>query len=424
MNRRLLAALCAVIASGALAACGGTPTTTRTDATDAPSGGGDARRRPRLPHRPGERGRRHDVRRRLARALPRHDAAPPGRVHPQLLRHRPSLARQLPRHDQRPVADARHPGRLPGLHRRPARHPALRRPGLRAGLRLSSIGAHARGPARGQGPELEGLHGGHGQRPRPRRWPRPAPTRRSGAPTAPSAPPPADQYATRHNPFVYFHSIIDRPATAPPATSRSPRCRAISPRRGRRPTCRSSRPTSATTAMTTPAPTAARAASPPPTPSCAHGSRGSRLARLPARRAADHHLRRGRRRQQPPAAANATARTPRRPEASMAGRAADGSARCCSRRSSGRARPRRTPTTTTACCVRSRTRSGCAHLGLRGDARAAPVRHAICSAAAVRPPAVAYDLRLMPVLPDPYDPIRKSIPTTDGDLTVSRSMCP
>ncbi|MEA2303350.1 MAG: phosphatidylinositol-3-phosphatase, partial [Solirubrobacteraceae bacterium] len=25
---------------------------------------------------------------------------------------------------------------------------------------------------------------------------------------------PADQYATRHNPFVYFHSIIDRPACA------------------------------------------------------------------------------------------------------------------------------------------------------------------------------------------------------------------
>ena len=30
-----------------------------------------------------------------------------------------------------------------------------------------------------------------------------------------------DQYATRHNPFVYFHSIIDNPRTAAPVMSRS-----------------------------------------------------------------------------------------------------------------------------------------------------------------------------------------------------------
>ena len=38
---------------------------------------------------------------------------------------------------------------------------------------------------------------------------RPARTRRSARRTRPSRPRPSDQYATRHNPFVYFHSIID-----------------------------------------------------------------------------------------------------------------------------------------------------------------------------------------------------------------------
>jgi hypothetical protein len=35
-----------------------------------------------------------------------------------------------------------------------------------------------------------------------------------GAPDATQQAGPTDQYATRHNPFVYFHSIIDRPACA------------------------------------------------------------------------------------------------------------------------------------------------------------------------------------------------------------------
>ena len=35
-----------------------------------------------------------------------------------------------------------------------------------------------------------------------------------------------DQYAARHNPFVYFHSIIDVGRPAPPTSSTSTRCRA------------------------------------------------------------------------------------------------------------------------------------------------------------------------------------------------------
>ena len=51
--------------------------------------------------------------------------------------------------------------------------------------------------------ELEGLHGGHGHA-------LPAPGARR-ARTPRSRPRPGDQYAARHNPFMYFRSIIDRP---------------------------------------------------------------------------------------------------------------------------------------------------------------------------------------------------------------------
>ena len=43
----------------------------------------------------------------------------------------------------------------------------------------------------------------------------PAPTRRSAARTRTQQASATDQYATRHNPFVYFHSIIDNPADCP-----------------------------------------------------------------------------------------------------------------------------------------------------------------------------------------------------------------
>ena len=135
-----------------------------------------------------------------------------------------------------------------------------RRAGRRPGLRLSRRGEDRRRPARRRGPELEGLHGGHGRRPRARHGttcahPAIGAPRRHAAARRPS-----DQYATRHNPFVYFHSIIDRRRplrrARRPADARWP---ATSQRRARRRTCPSSRPTSATTATTPPAPTAARA---------------------------------------------------------------------------------------------------------------------------------------------------------------------
>ena len=84
---------------------------------------------------------------------------------------------------------------------------------------------------------LAGVRRGHGQRPGPRRGhSRPAGRHRLRAPDrgrrghSRFCRRPTDQYATRHNPFVYFHSIIDntaecerqrRPARAPWAPTRS-----------------------------------------------------------------------------------------------------------------------------------------------------------------------------------------------------------
>ena len=88
-----------------------------------------------------------------------------------------------------------------------------------------------------------------------------------------------NQYAARHVPFVYFHAVTDYETcnrnvvdlNELPATWRAPR---------RRPSTASSRPTSAPTATTRPAPTAPRRpASPGSTPSCANGCRGSRPRR-------------------------------------------------------------------------------------------------------------------------------------------------
>ena len=65
---------------------------------------------------------------------------------------------------------------------------------------------------------------------------------------------PADQYATRHNPFMYFHSIIDDAAGCAKHVVRLERLRRdLRKRRGPAPT-RSSPPTSAPTATTRPAP--------------------------------------------------------------------------------------------------------------------------------------------------------------------------
>ena len=105
----------------------------------------------------------------------------------------------------------------------------------------------------GQGPDLERLHGGHGQRGRPARR---AATRRSTAATTRRARSVGDQYAARHNPFVYFHSIIDTPELRDATTSPSTGCRPTSRRPRRRPTTPSSRRTCATTATTSRASTA------------------------------------------------------------------------------------------------------------------------------------------------------------------------
>ena len=69
-----------------------------------------------------------------------------------------------------------------------------------------------------------------------------------------------DQYAARHNPFVYFHSIIDSPSCAANDVDYSQFARDLDARPRPRPATRLSRPTSATTGTTSPASTAAPAA--------------------------------------------------------------------------------------------------------------------------------------------------------------------
>src|SRR4051812_20180919 len=172
---------------------------------------GPAADRPRLRDRARERGRGDGVRAVLARAVPRPDAHRGGRARPRLLRDRPRLARQLPRDGVRPVPDARDAGRLPALPRRPARPAGARRPGPRPGLRLPPRGAARRRPAADRGLTWKGYMEDMGA----------DPARDNGTACAHPAigtadrtqqASPTDQYATRHNPFVYFHSIIDDPA--------------------------------------------------------------------------------------------------------------------------------------------------------------------------------------------------------------------
>ena len=121
-------------------------------------------------------------------------------------------------------------------------------------------GEDGRRPAQRARADVEGLHGGHGQRPNPReravRTPGPEHAATTRRPRRDE-----DQYATRHNPFVYFHSIIDDnyaceqhvvPLTRLPAD--------LAKARNDRRASASSRPTSATTATTSRARTASRAA--------------------------------------------------------------------------------------------------------------------------------------------------------------------
>ena len=195
-----------------------------------------------------------------------------GRLPAQLLRRRPREQRQLHRDDQRPGAQRPEPGRLPGLRRLRARarsaptarpqgtgcvYPAAV-PTIASQLTAAGFTWRDYNEDMGADPTRETI----GLRPSRAQRLRQHPEGRRAA----------DQYATRHNPFVYFHSIIDdtdavrhargqpRPAAAGPGLAR-----------GARPTTSSSPPTCATTATTRRAPTASPAAWPRPTSSCRPG---------------------------------------------------------------------------------------------------------------------------------------------------------
>ncbi len=74
-----------------------------------------------------------------------------------------------------------------------------------------AAGADDRQPVDRERPHLEGLHGGHGQRARPRVGDLRASRAQQPGRDA-DARSPATGTSTRHDPFVYFHSIIDDPA--------------------------------------------------------------------------------------------------------------------------------------------------------------------------------------------------------------------
>ena len=261
-----------------------------------------------------------------------------------ILRRRRTSPRQLHRDGQRPGAQPDDPGRLPGLQGRLPGHRRRRRPGDRAGLRVPGRVKTIADQLEAKGLTWKRLHGGHGQRAgQPKTCRHPAPNATDDTQSARAG----DQYAARHNPFVYFHSIIDDQA----------RCDAQRRRRstGCRATCASiathaqllasSRPTCATTATTRRASTAGRAASTsideflkPWVP------RITGLAGLRGRRHAHRHLRRGRGEDdaERAAATSPPARTRPTPGGPIAGPGGGriGAVRR-SRRASGRARDER-----------------------------------------------------------------------------------
>ena len=164
----------------------------------------------RLADRARERELRHHVRGEHPGALPCQDAAGQRGAGLAVLRDRPREPRQLHRADQRAGAEPEHAGGLPGLHRPAARHDRQRRAGARHRLRLPDARCR-RSPGSF----------------RPRAWAGRAtcrtwattPTREAatcGHPAVGSADgtqkaTAKDNYAARHDPFVYFHSIIDSP---------------------------------------------------------------------------------------------------------------------------------------------------------------------------------------------------------------------
>ena len=164
-------------------------------------------------------------------------------------------------------SNADDPRRLPDLRPvQPDREPP---PGPGAGhrLRLPGLGSHRRRPAQRRRQDLEGLHGGHAERPASiRSW---APRTTTRAPRWGTSTPPG---TTR--------SSTSRRSPRPPdcqsnVVDFSQLAGDLTVRRTPRPTCPTSRPTSATTGTTTPASTAARADWPAPTAGCSSRCRRS-----------------------------------------------------------------------------------------------------------------------------------------------------
>ena len=132
------------------------------------------------------------------------DSGGQGPVARAVLRHRPREPRQLHRRDQRSGPEQADAARLLHLHRLREHGHRRPRPGARRRLRVPDVGEDDRRPAHREEAHVEGLHGGHGDAR--------VGTRRSARRTRTSSRAATDMYATRHNPFVYFHSIIDSPS--------------------------------------------------------------------------------------------------------------------------------------------------------------------------------------------------------------------
>ena len=200
--------------------------------------------------------------------LSRHPACSRGLPEP-VLRDRAPEPPELRRPDQRAGPEPRDPGRLREVHRLRRDRDRRLRPGARQRVRVPRNRADDRRSAHREGPDLEVVPGRHRELV-DRRHHVPAPAR-SASSTRPAAARPGDQYTTRHNPFMYFHSIIDcaivreerrRPRRVRPATCASAR---------RPPATRTSPRTSATAVTTIPASTATLVASCEPTRGCARG---------------------------------------------------------------------------------------------------------------------------------------------------------
>ena len=182
-------------------------------------------------------------------------------------------------------------------------------------------------------------------------------TRRSTARDATQRATATDQYAARHNPFVYFHSIIDSP-DCHQRDVRSTACRPTCVRRhDAEPHVHHARPVQRRPRRAVRRRASRRLRLDRRVPGRV-GPADRGLARLPAGRRADRHLRRvrvGRRgllRPGPPEHAERRrpdARPRRRPHRRRRGLAVRVS----------RARPATSPTTTTRCCAPSRTSSAC-----------------------------------------------------------------